>query len=486
MKDAGRMPAILNINHMEKYNEKYRPQFHFTAEKGWLNDPNGLVFYDGEYHLFFQHNPFGTKWGNMTWGHAVSSDLVHWRQLPNALEPDAMGTMYSGSAVVDWDNSAGFQTGREKTLVAAYTAEGACVTPKVPTTQCIAFSNDKGRTWTKYSGNPVISEISPGNRDPKVFRFSSGKDAGDSRWIMVLYVDEGKSPTSQIHSIQFFSSEDLKTWTYMSKVEGFYECPDFFELPVEPSTPEGCAVRSGNPENRKWVLLGANSRYMIGSFDGRQFTPETRKYTGDWGQNYYAAQTYSDIPETDGRRIIIGWMVAWGGDYPDMPFNQQMSFPCELSLRTFPEGIRLCKYPVKEIESLYSKTVERSGITVNPGENPLADVQGELFDIDAEISAGSSSEFKFDIRGHSIIYVVGDGELFFKGASARLPLVDGKIKLRILVDRTSIEIFGNGGRIAVSSLVFINPENKDLGFYSSAGSAELARIRISSLMSSWK
>jgi sucrose-6-phosphate hydrolase SacC (GH32 family) len=458
---------------MEKYNEKYRPQFHFTAEKGWLNDPNGLVFYDGQYHLFFQHNPFGTKWGNMTWGHAVSSDLVHWEQLPNALEPDAMGTMFSGSAVVDWENSAGFQTGNEKTLVAIYTAEGACVTPKAPTTQCIAFSNDKGMNWTKYSGNPVISEISPGNRDPKVFRFSSGKGAGDSRWIMALYVDEGGQTSSRIHSIQFFSSKDLKKWKYMSKVEGFYECPDFFELPVDE-----------NPKNRKWVLFGADSRYMIGSFDGGQFVPETAKHTGDWGPGYYAAQTYSDVPETDGRRILIGWMR--GGNYPDMPFSQQMGFPCELTLQTFPEGIRLCKYPVMEIESLYEKTLEKSGIAVKPGENPLADVQGELFDIDAEILAGSSSEFGFDIRGQKISYVVGDEDLIFNFACTRLPLVDGKIKLRILVDRTSFEIFGNGGRVSISSFKLLDPENRTLGFYSSTGTAELAKIRISSLNSSWR
>lgn len=454
---------------MEKYKEKYRPQFHFTAEKGWINDPNGLVFYDGEYHLFFQHNPFGTKWGNMTWGHAVSTDLIHWKQLSNALEPDAMGTMFSGSAVVDWENSSGFQTGSEKTLVAIYTAEGACVTPKAPTTQCIAFSNDKGRTWTKYSGNPVIKQISPGNRDPKVFRFN-GKNAEDSRWLMVLYVDEGGQPSSRIHSIQFFSSKDLKSWSYMSKVEGFYECPDFFELPAV-----------GIEENKKWVLFGADARYMIGSFDGVQFVPETGKHTGDWGQNFYAAQTYSDIPETDGRRIIIGWMR--GPEYPEMPFNQQMSFPCELTLRTFPEGIRLCKYPVREIESLYDKTVEKSRIAVKPGTNPLTDIQGELFDIDAEISACSSSEFGFDIRGQKISYVVGDEELFFNSSSARLPLVNGKIKLRILVDRTSIEIFGNDGRIAISSCVFINPENKTIGFHTLSGSAKLANIRVSSLKS---
>ncbi len=455
-----------------KYNEKYRPQFHFTSETGWLNDPNGLVFYRGEYHLFFQHNPFGTKWGNMTWGHALGPDLVHWKQLQNALVPDSMGTMFSGSAVVDWDNCAEFQTGEEKTLVAFYTADGGTVTPKVSTTQCLAYSNDRGRTWIKYEKNPIIAEITPGNRDPKVFKYTDKE--GKSRCMMVLYVDDGGMKSSRIHSIYFFSSDDLKKWTFLSKTEGFYECPDFFELAVD-----------GNPKNRKWVLIGADFKYMIGSFDGVKFTPETAKLVGDFGQNYYAAQTYSDIPGKDGRRIIIGWM-NWGNSPGDMPFSQQMGFPCTLSLETFPEGIRMCKYPVREIGYLYEKTVEKQGISVKPGENPLADLEGELLDIDVEIEAGSSSEFGFDIRGHKISYAVGDEDLSFNGTHALLPMVDGKITLRILVDRTSIEIFGNGGRISISSCVLLNPENRYLGFFSSSGTAKLAKVKISCLKSAWK
>jgi len=454
------------------YNEKYRPQFHFTAKNGWLNDPNGLVFYKGEYHLFFQHNPFGTKWGNMTWGHAVGPDLVHWNQMENALLPDTMGTMFSGSAVVDWDNCTGLQKGDERTLVAFYTADGGTVTPKVSTTQCLAYSNDRGRTWAKYEKNPIITEITPGNRDPKVFKYMD--KGGKSKWIMVLYVDDGGQKSSHIHSIYFFSSDDLKKWTFLSKTEGFYECPDFFELAID-----------GNQENKKWILIGADFKYMIGSFDGIKFIPETAKLICDFGQNYYAAQTYSDIPEEDGRRIIIGWM-NWSKSPEDMPFNQQMSFPCTLSLKTFPEGVRMCKYPVKEIEKLYEKTVEKTGIPVKSGENPLSDIEGELLDIDLEILAGSSSEFGLDIRGQKISYAVGEEDLSFNGTHVHLPMVDGKIILRILIDRTSVEIFGNEGRISISSCIQINPENRFIGFYCSSGIANLARIEIRSLKSSWK
>src|SRR5207249_4140580 len=229
------------------YAETYRPQFHFTAQQNWHNDPNGLVYYKGEYHLFFQHNPFGINWGNMTWGHAISRDLVHWEQIANAIEPDRLGTIFSGSAVVDWKNTAGFQTGKEKPLEAIYTAAGdTSPESKVqPYTQCIAYSNDRGRTWTKYAGNPVLKHIVGGNRDPKVVWHEA-----THRWILALYLDGDK--------FAFFSSPDLKNWAHLHdiNVPGCGECPDFFEIPVE-----------GNKTERKWVWTAANGHYLVGTFD---------------------------------------------------------------------------------------------------------------------------------------------------------------------------------------------------------------------------
>ena len=236
------------------YEEKYRPQFHFTAKRGWDNDPNGLVFYKGEYHLFFQHNPFGNQWGNMTWGHAVSPDLVHWTQLRNAIEPDRMGTIFSGSAVVDWENTASFQTGPEETLVAIYTAAGG-TSPESkgqPFTQCIACSNDRGRTFTKYRANPVVPHMVGDNRDPKVVWHVPTR-----KWIMTLYLSG--------NDYRFLASPDLKTWAKLHDitVPGCAECPDFFEMTVD-----------GEPGVTKWVWTAANDKYLVGMFDGERFCPE--------------------------------------------------------------------------------------------------------------------------------------------------------------------------------------------------------------------
>lgn len=226
------------------YDETYRPQFHFTAQKNWINDPNGLVYYKGEYHLFFQHNPKGNEWGNMTWGHAISWNLVCWEQLPNAIEPDALGTIFSGSAVVDWDNTAGFQRGSEKALVAIYTAAGG-TSPESQGqkfTHCLAYSNDCGKTWIKYAKNPVLPHIVGENRDPKVVWYESTE-----RWIMTLFKDG--------NTYAFFSSPDLKAWTHLQDitVPGCSECPDFFPLPVD-----------GGRHDQKWVWTAANGKYLVG------------------------------------------------------------------------------------------------------------------------------------------------------------------------------------------------------------------------------
>lgn len=445
------------------YSEVYRPQFHFTAREGWLNDPNGLVFYKGEYHLFFQHNPKGREWGNMTWGHAVSPDLVHWRQLPNAIEPDALGTIFSGSAVVDGDNTAGFQTGNEKTLVALYTAAGG-TSPESqgqPFTQCLAYSNDRGRTWTKYAKNPVLGHLVKENRDPKVVWYAATK-----QWIMALFKDG--------HTFAFFSSPDLKQWTHLHDitVAGCGECPDFFEMPIEAE--EG---------RTRWVWTAANGHYLIGAFDGRKFTPETGPHRMDYGKNYYAVQTYSDIPRSDGRRIQIAWMN--GGKYPDMPFNQQMSLPCELRLQAFPEGLRLTRRPVREIERLRAQGRSWTGESLAPGQNLLAGVSGELLEIRAEIEPGAAAEVGFRVRGEAITYSAKDQKLSCLGADAPLEPLDGRIRLHIFVDRTSIEVFGNDGRVSLTSCFLPARENRALESFAVGAAARLVSLEVYELRSAW-
>lgn len=421
------------------YAETHRPQFHFSARSGWLNDPNGLVFHRGEYHLFFQHNPFGNNWGNMTWGHAVSPDLVHWQQLPNALEPDARGTMFSGSALVDWQGRAGF--GKEA-LVAFYTAAGSGVSPPAPYTQCLAGSSDGGRTWQKDPGNPILAERSPGNRDPKVFWYEPG-----GHWVMVLYEGPNHDPAAQV--ISFFTSTDLRHWEFQSHVGGFYECPDLFEL------------------DGRWVLLGADGCYLLGDFDGRRFLPRAGKFSSDWGANCYAAQTYSDIPAADGRRILLAWMA--GGQYPDMPFNQQMTFPCALTRR----GDRLCKWPVRELATLAIATHDD------------LDHEGELFDLEAEIEPGNATICGFEVRGLAVSYLAGDQALLVGRNVAPLPLTNGRFRLRLLVDRTSVEVFANGGATTLSHCFLPVPERRRLRFFFHGGEARLKYLTMRELHSAW-
>jgi len=445
------------------YEEPYRPQFHFSAKKNWLNDPNGLVYYHGEYHLFFQHNPFGINWGNMHWGHAVSRDLVHWEELPIALAPDQHGTCFSGSAVVDWNNTSGFQTGGEKVLVALYT--GAPV-PEVEGgpkfSQCLAYSNDRGRTWTPYDKNPVLPHIVGGNRDPKVFwHVPTGK------WVMALYLDGNE--------FGFFGSPNLKEWSLLSKltVAGSTECPDLFELPVD-----------GNPSSTKWVFLGGDGNYLIGTFDGTVFTPESEKLEADYGANYYATQSYSDIPREDGRRVQIAWMN--GGNYPHMPFNQQMNFPCELTLRTFPEGPRMCRMPVREIASLYGERSAWLEQTVNPGDNPLKAVKGDLFDIALEAELSGADTFGLKLRGEALTYSVKEKTLTCLGKAAPVDAVSGRIKLRVLLDRASIEIFANDGKVVMSSCFVPEPKNKSLEFFTTGGPVKIVTLEVYELNSSWR
>lgn len=441
----------------DMYNEQHRPQFHFTAQKGWLNDPNGLVFYKGVYHLFFQHNPFGTNWGNMTWGHAVSSDLVHWQQLQNALEPDALGTMFSGSAVVDWTNTTGF--GREA-LVAIYTAAGGNseASKDKPFTQCLAYSTDAGKSWTKYGDNPVQAHIKGGNRDPKVIWHEATRS-----WIIALFLDEP-------HHFALFASKDLKSWQHLQNLDipGTRECPDFFPLAVD-----------GDKAKQKWVFTGANGNYLLGSFDGKTFTPETDLLTADWGENYYAVQTYSDI--ADGRCIQIAWMKE--GSYPEMPFNQQMNFPNELCLKTTPRGLRLFRQPIKEITRLYTTSNSVKEMTLGPGQNPLADVRGELLDTYLELEPGTASGFKLNLSGVEVHYDAKTRTLSCLGRTAELVAENGLVKLRLLRDKTSLELFADEGETCLSLCFEAKKGQHELAVL--GGKAILKTLEVRELKAAW-
>jgi sucrose-6-phosphate hydrolase SacC (GH32 family) len=439
------------------YREALRPQFHFSSRRGWLNDPNGLVFYQGEYHLFYQHNPYGWDWGNMTWGHAVSADLVHWKELPNALYPDQHGTMYSGSAVVDWNNTAGFQTGSEKPLVAMFTAAGR------PFTQGLAYSNDRGRTWTKYENNPVLQHLAAENRDPKVVWYAPGQ-----KWVMALYL-EGSD-------YALFTSPDLKKWTKLSDVHlpGDSECPNFFQLAV-----------AGDPQNLRWVFYGASGNYLVGTFDGTTFTPETKPQALQHGNAWYASQIYSDIPAPDGRCILVPW--ARSGDlHHGMPFNQMMGLPVELTLHHTDTGLSLLVNPVKELASLRQATHTLPPQPLKPGGNPLAKVKGELLEVTAEIALGDAAEVGFKLRGIPVTYDVQKQELTCRDRHATLKPAAGRIQLRIFVDRTAVDIFGNHGQLYMPIGIMVSPENRSLEITAQGGTAQIEALTVYELQSAWK
>lgn len=447
------------------YRESLRPQFHFSPARGWTNDPNGLVYYDGEYHLFFQHNPYGVTWGNMTWGHAVSNDLVHWRQLPDAIHPDELGTIYSGSAVVDRGNTTGWQTGGHKPIVCIYTSAGGrnAQSQGQPFTQSVAYSTDRGRTWTKYDHNPVLGHIHGTNRDPKVFWHEATR-----QWVMILYLAErGK--------FGLFGSPNLKRFSRLSELEfaDGHECPDLFELPVD-----------GDRANTRWVAWEAGGRYLIGRFDGKSFIAESGPHPSRFGANDYAAQTFSDLPASDGRRIQIAWMS--GGRYPGMPFNQQMTVPRVLTLRSTPEGMRLFFEPVEELKQLRRKEHVRRSLALGDGVRRLEGLQGELFDIEVTFRLQNAQRVGLEVRGQRIEYSVAEEQLTALGKAAPLAPLHGEIQLRVLVDRTSVEVFANQGRVQLASCFLPSPENTTVAAYAAGGQAAAPRLQVWELESIWR
>ena len=429
------------------YTEALRPQLRFSQKVGWNNDPNGMVYYDGEWHLYFQHNPVGWKWGNMTWGHAVSTDLVHWTQLPDALFPSTMarGACFSGSANIDTDNTAGFQTGKEKVLVAALTDTGAG--------EAIAYSNDRGRTFTWYEKNPVVKHS---GRDPKIIWYKPGK-----HWVMAVFDQRDKSG-----GIAFYTSPNLKDWTYRSRIVGYHECPELFELPVD-----------GDQNNTRWVVFAGNAQYVVGKFDGKTFTPDHEGKHRVHHGSYYASQTFSNPP--DGRIIQIGWARI---TMPGMPFNQTFTFPHRLTLRKTADGIRMFATPVKEIEKLYKKKHSAAGGDLAPDSPKTGAVSGELFEIRAEFAVGQANTVGLDIGGNRVVYDVAGKKL----NGADMEPVDGKVSMQVIVDRPMIEICGNDGQVYITSGRGKRGDVSAVTAFAEGGKARLIRLDVYELESIWK
>jgi fructan beta-fructosidase len=407
------------IRHLQPlYDEALRPQFHFSQMRGWNNDPNGMCYHDGEYHFFWQSNPGGRNWANMYWGHATSPDMVHWTERVHALRPfggnvsnrhPAMADRecFSGSGNVDLLNTAGWQKGNEKTMVLAFTDTGCG--------ESIAYSTDRGKSWTYYEGNPVIKH---GGRDPKLMWYAPGQ-----HWVIALY-DE-RAPYGQ--NISIYTSKDLKAWEYASSLPGFFECAEIFELPVD-----------GDPAKKKWVIFAADARYAFGSFDGKKFTPEHEgKHQVHWGA-YYASQCFSGTP--DGRVVQIGWARI---DTPGMPFNQTFSVPTSLTLHTTADGIRMFATPIKELEQLRKPNpqtaVNQELTTVAP--TVEFEVADQLFDIVATVKKGTASQAILRFGDNVVTYHFATQTL----DEMPLKLKDDKVTFRVLVDRPMVEVIGGGG-----------------------------------------
>ncbi|WP_029192436.1 glycoside hydrolase family 32 protein [Paenibacillus harenae] len=483
------------------FDHPLRPQFHFTPAANWLNDPNGMVYYDGEYHLFYQHHPDSAVWGPMHWGHAVSKDLVHWEHLPIALYPDHNGTIFSGSAVVDWNDTSGFFEGKAG-LVAIYTQ-----TEMIPDSdlsiqrQSIAYSKDNGRTWIPFAGNPVLAdERFPDFRDPKVFWHEETK-----RWIMVLAARD---------RLLLYYSADLKAWTFASEFgaldgshDGVWECPDLFELPVD-----------GGDGALKWVMIvsigddpacpeGSRTQYFIGEFDGLAFTNDNPKETVlwlDYGRDNYAGVTWSDAPDMESGRLFIGWMNNWkyANLIPTDGWRGAMTLTRKLKLRQGPEGVRLVQEAVESLRQLRLPGSEWQDERIGPDCSLLGGHQGGLLELEAEFELDTASEFGFKVKAGGKETVIGydaaSGELFIDRSdsgimdfhaefgcrhTAPLPAKDGRIKLQLWLDRSSVEVFADDGGVVMTDQLFPLETADGIELYAAGGEVLLRSLRLYPLRS---
>jgi sucrose-6-phosphate hydrolase SacC (GH32 family) len=461
--------------------EPYRPKYHFSAEKNWLNDPNGMVYYQGEYHLFYQYHPDSMVWGPMHWGHAVSRDLLKWEHLPIALYPDQLGTIFSGSAVIDYENTAGFGP---EAMVALFTHHNPETEAQ---SQSLAYSLDNGRTWTKYPGNPII-ETPPGMdnfRDPKVFWYG---EVGSGHWVMCLAAGL---------AVQFYTSPDLLHWQMSGRfgdgygaTSGVWETPELFKLPVKNSGSTHwvltCGILAGGPDG------GTGTQYFVGTFNGRTFNSNYEKETelwADYGADFYAAQSWNDTP--GGRRIWLAWMNNWqyARQIPTTKWRGLMTIPRELSLIETADGPRLSQQPIPELKKLRGRQETRQHFNVEP-DNPYSPtINGSTLEIIVEFEVPDSSKvecFGLCLRGNIVVgYEPGSQRLFidrtnsgqvdFHNAfptlqSTKLGLENGRLTLRIFLDQCSVELFASGGTVCFTNLIFPDPDNLRLELFSQGGS----------------
>ncbi|TDL40072.1 glycoside hydrolase family 32 protein [Arthrobacter nitrophenolicus] len=487
--------------------DPFRPQWHYSAARNWLNDPNGLVYLNGTYHLFYQHNPFGPDWGNMSWGHATSRDLLHWDEQPVAIPCDDQEAIFSGSAVFDEHNTSGFGTADTPPLVAIYTSAYGGASPLAGRqAQSLAYSLDEGRTWTKHRGNPVLDRASADFRDPKVFWYDGG---GESYWVMVAV-------EAVERQVVLYRSADLKSWEYLSTfgpanaTGGVWECPDLFELPVD-----------GNPRDTRWVLVvninpggiagGSAGQYFVGEFDGVAFRSGSTVTEGvqedgsrmreygwlDWGRDYYAAVSFSNMP--DGRRIMIGWMNNWdyAGSTPTGDWRSAMSLPREVTLTRVDGRVVLRQEAIGFSGGPDAQDFRLGPRAVAPGVVELP-VSAAAARIDAEFRPGSAAAVGLVLHaggaGRTVLAYdnrqgvlrldrresgnTGFHEAFPSVEAAAVPLQDGRLRLRVYLDRCSVEVFAQDGIATITDLVFPAEASTGMAIFAEGEGAQLVALDV--------
>ncbi|MCC8113783.1 MAG: DUF4980 domain-containing protein [Bacteroidales bacterium] len=466
--------------------EKYRPLYHHTPLYGWMNDPNGMFYRDGEWHLYYQHNPYGSKWQNMTWGHSSSKDLVNWTHHPEAIEPDGLGTIFSGSSVVDHKGTAGFGEG---TVISIYTS---CAHSQV---QSLAYSHDGGLTFTKYPGNPIIPNPREA-RDPNMFWHEP-----TGQWVMVL-------ADALEHQMQIYTSANLKDWTLQSSFgkgygaqEGVWECPDLFELPVE------------GTDERKWVLVcnlnpggpfgGSATQYFVGDFDGKTFRCDTEPSVTKWmdyGKDHYATVSWSNAP--DDRRVVLGWMSNWqyANDVPTMQYRSANTLPRDLGLFRADDGqLYLSVKPSAEVDGLRGKAVAKGAFSVGNGKEKsfaLPEANDGVCEIEIDYAAARGKQLTLTLSNAqgeelAMLYDAEKNEFSMDRTRAGLsdfshsfpavtvaPTYDAQGKLRLFIDRCSVEAFDGDGRFAMTNLVFPTQPYNQLRIGANGASAKINSLKI--------
>lgn len=483
--------SLITKGQTKLYTEKYRPQFHFSPATNWCNDPNGLVYNNGTYHLFYQHNPFGNVWGHMTWAHAISKDLIHWKHQPIAI-PEENGVMiFSGTCVVDKNNTSGFGKDGKIPMVAVYTGH----IENVNQSQCIAYSLDDGITWTKYANNPVLDLHKKDFRDPKIFWHAQKK-----YWVMALML-----PVE--HMVQFYSSPNLKDWKHLSNfgpvgdTSGVWECPDLTPVPVE-----------GMPGKKKWLLQtsqNASMQYFVGEFDGVSFKNEnstTEIFRPDYGPDYYAAIAYNQLPATV-LPTAIGWVNNWNyaNDIPTTPWKSAMSIPRTLSVKRMNNEWVLIQKPVVAIAGLRKNKITIDNAVV--ADKKILPIKSKQFEMECTIESGASSvsgirlasgtnnyfELGYDAT-KQVFYIdrsnsgnIGFNENFkkFLHSEKAISLKNKKIRVHIYFDNSIVEIFVNDGEAVFTAQIFPEENNTAIELFSTGGKSQFSGINFWEMKSAW-